>query len=168
MPWKMVQWILKHFCMFNQLTMNFKSNRLMRLSFLLLFEYFESFTWFCGVKWMFICRNIWIKRCEHNRERDIKLFLIPNENLIKRPIMLENENGKRCVLPKCLVLLICIILIVQFSEADQLNKMSLLSDRPGNATIVRYKRYLDFLPKSRMFVSGNLVWITWKITVNND
>lgn len=31
--------------------------------------------------------------------------------------------------------------------------MSLASNQPMNATIVRYKRYLDFIPKSRMFVS---------------
>lgn len=70
--------------------------------------------------------------------------------------MLENENGNRCVLLTLLVLLIC--MIVPFSEAAQLNKMSLSSDYPGNATVVRYKRYLDFLPKSRMFVSIVKIW----------
>lgn len=39
-------------------------------------------------------------------------------------------------------------------EIGDLQRMSLASDRPSNATtLIRYKRYLDFIPKSRMFVS---------------
>lgn len=55
-----------------------------------------------------------------------------------------------------ILLILTLVLAVTFclAEMDHLTQMSLASNKPTNTTIVRHKRYLDFIPKSRMFVSS--------------
>lgn len=62
------------------------------------------------------------------------------------------------------ILLILILANAIYSlEIDKIKRMSFASDFQMNSTIVRHKRYLDFIPKSRMFVSNS-----WNICPNGE
>lgn len=52
-----------------------------------------------------------------------------------------------------LIWFLVLVNTISSTEISKTRQMSMPSDAPTNSTIIRHKRYLDFLPKSRMFVS---------------
>lgn len=73
-------------------------------------------------------------------------------------------NSKMTQIPKIVLICLCIfILLDDFASAAP----------PSNSTIVRKKRYLDFIPKSRMFVSvlpfkfNKIIYPLYKIDFQN-
>lgn len=65
----------------------------------------------------------------------------------------QKLEGKKMKLEMAFYLLVLCKCVCSFENGD-LQRMSLASDGPNNGTtFIRYKRYLDFIPKSRMFVS---------------
>ncbi|XP_055315513.1 uncharacterized protein LOC129575653 [Sitodiplosis mosellana] len=55
-----------------------------------------------------------------------------------------------------LILTLVLTITICSVAIDDMNMKSLASDPPINTTIVRHKRYLDFIPKSRMFFRTNI------------
>lgn len=49
--------------------------------------------------------------------------------------------------------LMLVLILVKAIYSIEMAEMSLASNPTANTTIVRHKRYLDFIKKSRMFVS---------------
>lgn len=71
--------------------------------------------------------------------------------------MLQYNSEDRMRTVRILLILTLVLTVVICSiEIDDTKRMSLALNPPANTTIVRHKRYLDFIPKSRMFVSNHI------------
>lgn len=77
---------------------------------------------------------------------------VQSDSLILKVFLQYLQNKMRNL---SILLILILAKAIYLLEIDKMKTMSFASDFQINSTIVRHKRYLDFIPKSRMFVSNN-------------
>lgn len=101
-----------------------------------------------------VCNDSWIDQKVSKKKESNNLIFKRENAQINWTLLQLVKFDKMKLETKSLICLWILYKCVWTCENVNSQRISLMSDEPPNATaIVRYKRYLDFIPKSRMFVS---------------